>query len=215
MQKVRVTDIKVETGDKDGRPWERVTIIGDDGTGFTTFDTKAKGLKGALIELEPIVKGNYVNFKKWKVLEEPTATAPVAKTDPAAAMLQIQADFKIAAVQVAGRLAAAGKINKEDIEGTTNKIYAWLTSQAQTTTAKAEVEGKTTEETWEGMASGERDPDTIKTLGDLFTACLTDFKMQRPDVIKQLGYSKQEDIGESPAECYRIIALNPPPKNPP
>ena len=203
MQKVKVTDVKVEAGKTGDRSWEKVTITGDDGTQFTTFDTKAKGLKGALIELEPIVKGKYVNFEKWNVLEESPIIPPAPGTDPPTTMLHIQADFKIAALQVAGRLAAAGKIDKEEITACADRIYAWITTR--TTPPKASLKEKSTEEAWEGMSHEEREPDTIKTMGALFSACLSDFNMQRSAVIKELGYSKQEDIGESPAECYRIL----------
>lgn len=212
MQKVRVTDVKVEAGKTGDRTWEKITITGEDGTQFTTFDTKAKGLQGALIELEPIVKGRYVNFEKWNVLEKPPVAMPIPGPDPATAKVRIQADFKIAALQVAGRLAAAGKIDEEEIPACADKIYAWLAGQAKTT--PKEAEGRTAEELWSGMGREERDLDTLKTMGDLFTACLTDFKMQRSDVIKELGYSSQEEIGESPADCYRIMSRLSNPKSP-
>ena len=72
MQKVRVKEVKIEPGKTGDKEWTKVTITGEDGSQFTTFDTKAEGLRGALIELEPIVKGKYINFEKWKVLEEST-----------------------------------------------------------------------------------------------------------------------------------------------
>jgi len=53
----------------------------------------------------------------------------------------------------------------------------------------------------------QRDPETIKTIQDLYKACHEDWGMQPKDVIKELGYSSQTDIAETPAECYRKIAL--------
>lgn len=205
MQKVRVTDVKVEAGKTGDRNWEKITITGEDGTQFTTFDTKAKGLQGALIELEPIVKGKYVNFEKWNVLEKPPIPIPIPESDPATARLQIQADFKIAALQVAGRLAAAGKIDEEEITTCADQIYAWLAGRTKIETQKAKAEEQTSEKAWEALGGEDRDPDSIKTKGDLFTACLADFNMQRSEVIKELGHSSQEEITESPSECYRII----------
>ena len=51
-----------------------------------------------------------------------------------------------------------------------------------------------------------RDPDTIKTLNDLYKACHEDFKLQPDQVIKELGVSSPTDIADTPADCYRQIA---------
>jgi len=51
-----------------------------------------------------------------------------------------------------------------------------------------------------------RDPDTIKTINELYKACNEDFKLQPYQVIAELGVSSQSDISDSPAECYRQIA---------
>lgn len=51
-----------------------------------------------------------------------------------------------------------------------------------------------------------RDPDTIRTLNDLFKACNEDFKLQPDQVIKELGFSSQTDISDTPAECFRKVA---------
>lgn len=61
-----------------------------------------------------------------------------------------------------------------------------------------------------------RDPNTIKTILDLYHACNEDFtvidkdgkpqKMQPSDVLKELGISSQSDIADTPANCYRQIA---------
>jgi len=50
-----------------------------------------------------------------------------------------------------------------------------------------------------------RDPETIRTSAELYRACHEDFKLQPKDVLKELGYSSQADITETPAECYRKI----------
>jgi len=51
-----------------------------------------------------------------------------------------------------------------------------------------------------------RDPETIKTIADLYRACHEDFNLQPKEVIKELGYSSQADINETPAVCYQKIA---------
>jgi len=52
-----------------------------------------------------------------------------------------------------------------------------------------------------------RDTETIKTINDMLKACNSDFGMQPKQVIKELGYSSQADISESPKDCYqRIVA---------
>jgi phage recombination protein Bet len=50
-----------------------------------------------------------------------------------------------------------------------------------------------------------RDPETIKTITELYRACHEDFKLQPKDILKELGYSSQADITELPSECYRKI----------
>lgn len=51
-----------------------------------------------------------------------------------------------------------------------------------------------------------RDPSTIKTLNELYKACNEDFKLQRDQVVKELGVSSQTNISDTPEECYRKIA---------
>jgi|GEM_PF-1823108 len=51
-----------------------------------------------------------------------------------------------------------------------------------------------------------RDPETIKTIAELYRVCHEDFKLQPKDVLKELGYKTQTDITELPSECYRKIA---------
>jgi len=58
------------------------------------------------------------------------------------------------------------------------------------------------------MPKPQRDPETVKSLADLFKACHNDFGMQPKQVVKELGYSSQSDITETPSQCYaNIVAL--------
>ena len=202
MQKITVKEVKGPLGKGEKKFF---AVVDEKGTEFTTFDTKIKSVTiGSILEIELKVEGKYVNIVEWKVIEE--GQSAQNQSQPKADRTRIYADFKIAALQVAGRLAAADKIDKDEIATCADQIYAWLAGRGKTAPEKAPGDDKSTEAMWEGMHHEERDSDTIKSMGDLFTACLSDFKMQRSDVIKELGYSNQEDIGESPAECYRIIS---------
>ncbi len=51
-----------------------------------------------------------------------------------------------------------------------------------------------------------RDVEAIKTLGDLWQACLDDFGLDRSDALKELGVKKQEHLNQPPRELYRQIA---------
>ena len=82
MQTVNVTDIKViegvtKEGAKAGQKWKLIILIGDDGSEYTTFDTKAQEVGiGGVIELEPVVKGGKVNFTKFTIKKKGTPFSP-------------------------------------------------------------------------------------------------------------------------------------------
>lgn len=72
--------------------------------------------------------------------------------------------------------------------------------------ARGEVKA---DEAWEQLESEaekpKRDPKSIKTISELYRACHEDFNLQPKEVLKELGYSSQTDIAETPEECYRRI----------
>ncbi|MBA7468799.1 hypothetical protein ES707_04053 [subsurface metagenome] len=51
-----------------------------------------------------------------------------------------------------------------------------------------------------------RDPSTIKDFGDLYTACMEDFGLNKSQVLAELNVSSQEELTELPADCYIRIA---------
>jgi phage recombination protein Bet len=55
-------------------------------------------------------------------------------------------------------------------------------------------------------AKPKRDPETIRTINELLKACNQDFGLQPKQVLKELGYSSQTLISDTPASCYRQIA---------
>lgn len=56
-------------------------------------------------------------------------------------------------------------------------------------------------------SAARRDPSTIQTLGDLYTACSHDFNLTtRKAVWDELNVSSQEEIVDTPRDCYIRIA---------
>ena len=54
-----------------------------------------------------------------------------------------------------------------------------------------------------------RDSNAIKNFGALYSACFNDWPevfKERKDVWRELGVASQEDISDTPADCYRKIA---------
>ena len=210
MQKFKIKEIIPSSGDK-----KPTILVDENGTRASGFDTKLKDLTvGTEIEVELVVKGNYNNIKEWSLvtLAPGSASSPaITASDPAAIKLQINSQYRIAAITLTYRLVIAGKIVDSEIDTTANKIYTWLAGRATVAkldkpVVKAGTTGETAEAIWEELGRGPRDPESITNLGQLFTACHLDFKMSQSDVVKELGYSRKEEITGSMPECYRIIA---------
>jgi len=51
-----------------------------------------------------------------------------------------------------------------------------------------------------------RDPASLKTVAAMLKACFEDFGLQPGEVLAELGVSKQTEITEGPADCYRRVA---------
>ena len=51
-----------------------------------------------------------------------------------------------------------------------------------------------------------RDPQAIRSFGELYTACKADFGMDRQAVWAELNVKSQEEITKLPSDCYRRIA---------
>ena len=63
-----------------------------------------------------------------------------------------------------------------------------------------------TPEPAESPPQPKRDPETIRTINELYKACHEDWNMQPKDVLKELGVSSQSDLSDTPANLYRQIA---------
>mgnify|MGYP001589901997 FL=1 len=69
-------------------------------------------------------------------------------------------------------------------------------------------ESGTQEESAPGPVVYKRDPTSIKTLAELWKAAYEDFNLQPAPAIQKLGYTRQVDVAETPAECYvRLAAM--------
>lgn len=83
--------------------------------------------------------------------------------------------------------------------------------QALAQPAESQVDEVSNLEAAEPQQSGEmeeprRDPNSIKTFGELYQACKEDFDgMNRPTVWFHLGVTSQIDIIDTPANCYRRV----------
>jgi len=80
-QKIKVANIEITSGEKDGTKWTRIIVVGDDGSKLNTFEPAASSLQaGDIIEGEIEVKGKYTNLKSFKVVEKATIpTTPEVK----------------------------------------------------------------------------------------------------------------------------------------
>jgi hypothetical protein len=86
-------------------------------------------------------------------------------------------------------------------------IKDWLASGKTLNQAVETLSQKLTNRRSPAPQQKQRDSQTIKTFGDLYTACREDKNLQnRQAVWAELGVNSQEEITETPAECYRKIA---------
>jgi hypothetical protein len=52
-----------------------------------------------------------------------------------------------------------------------------------------------------------RDPSTIHNLGEFYQACCQDFGFKtKPEILKELGVNRQEELTDTPELCYLKIA---------
>lgn len=79
MQRVKIADIEVTKGKGEKGDWTKTTVVAEDGGRFSGFDTKLANLtKGSVIDIEPEIKGKYINIKEWKIISEAVAGQPIA-----------------------------------------------------------------------------------------------------------------------------------------
>ncbi len=214
MQKIRIKEVHPATEER-----KPTVIVDEKGARMSGFDSGLKNLKpGDLIEAELLVDGKYINIitKSWKLIEEsaPSPQPPgPSQQGPDMTQHLIEAQARISSMTLACQLLIAGKIERGEVEATAGRYYTWLVSSV-----KAPVKPPATrlnpsadahlsdEELEKKLFDKARDPETLKTWEALCTACRQDFGLPESEVIRELGYTSKEEIGESPADCYRMIA---------
>ena len=78
--KFTVKSVKVgATGKSKHGDWELIVVTTEDGTDYTTFDTKAKTIPpGSVIEINDItIKEGKISFKEFNIISSPTEPAPL------------------------------------------------------------------------------------------------------------------------------------------
>ncbi len=75
--KITVKEVAVvKTGTSGKGDWELIKVTSDDGTGYTTFDKKAKQLNpGAVIDADVELKEGKASFKKFEIISNPEGGA--------------------------------------------------------------------------------------------------------------------------------------------
>jgi len=142
MQRVKIVDIEVKEGKGEKGDWTKTTVIAEDGSRFSGFDTKLTNLtRGSVIDIEPEIKGKYINIKEWKIISEaPTDGQPIAQS-----FSQYQASpEKIASIEAMKRADIimqgwiAGKIKDDD--PLVAQMKDWLSTRQVAEQPKAKVE---------------------------------------------------------------------------
>jgi len=105
----------------------------------------------------------------------------------------VEAEYSITETEVGEKIGESAE-EKEGGEGKTG------------TTVLAPTKGAKPQKIEAPAAKPKRDPQTIKNFGGLYDACLKDFNFDRHRVWKELNVSSQEEITDTPAECYQRIA---------
>ena len=213
MQKVRIKEVKVEPGKTGDKEWKKITVTGEDGSQFTTFDHKAEELKsGDLIELEPVVKGKYVNFEKWNVLESgpPAAVSAPSNGNGMTPELWAEKD-RLERLSIEGQVAMkcvteAATHFVIDAEKDANLFNLW--KQAMTVkleafigAVKPQVKATPAEKKIESLAEGEE--PTFKDNGQLMTY-LWGHGVDTMMVCTALSISAPRDI-KDPNKAYQDL----------
>lgn len=134
--------------------------------------------------------------------DSPRANTPVA-AKPARTQLTNKDDNEVGESAKRSAPTTAGR-------GGGGKQPAAPSGADETTEFSTENNTEITEKKREAPAAKfPRDPSLIKNFGDLYNACRQDWPRSFPDrrsVWKELGVSCQEDISDTPANCYCSIA---------
>ena len=130
MQRVKIADIEVTKGKGEKGDWTKTTVVAEDGGRFSGFDTKLANLtKGSVIDIEPEIKGKYINIKEWKMVSEAVAGQPVVTPGGrqyGKSPEELQLSRRSFALSYAKDLAVAKLIEVKDILTTAENYYRWM-----------------------------------------------------------------------------------------
>lgn len=189
MQEVKVKDIKVksgitESGARAGQKWEMIIIIGEDGSEFTTFDTKAKEVGiGGVIELEPTLKAGKVNFSKFTIKSKGQEVSPGVHNGDDSPEKRKSIENQTRAYIISDLYKAEKLLYSDSL---VTKLLAWLDELGQPLPQKAKTSEKKAT-----IPAG--DWPQLENLGQLYTRAQT-FGLSPRDVHVSVGIGKGENI---------------------
>lgn len=169
MQKITVADIHIKTGTGKKGSWTLTIITDTSGARFSGFDKKLVDIgKGAVIEAEIEIDGDYNNIKEWKLISEGspqdsgTGGSQMSKDEWAEkdARERISIERQNAATNVCN-LIIAGKIGVMDALG--EKVLSYLSTKLDAKTAPPKTKV--------GSPEAAEENTSIQNVGDLLTRC--------------------------------------------
>lgn len=153
-----------------------------------------------------------ISFIPLTLSLEPQIVEPPGIKRKTVHILQIRSEVKLAEIQCLGRRrpeqVLLPPLDEEEVPDDLFPPAVLIEAEASKGQEAVVAAGESKElpQSKEPTVKPQRDPETIKSLAELYRACHLDFKMQPVEVIKELGYSCQSEVTELPSECYWRVA---------
>lgn len=136
---------------------------------------------------------------------EPREVTPPGMKKKTVHVLHLRSDLKLSQLQrLASRVPKALAMPKAEEEEPPEDLFPTEALQEAEGIGQQGEPAPTAEPV---PAKPARDPESIRTINELYRACHEDFGLQPKDVLRELGVSSQNEICELPSDCYRRIAL--------
>ncbi len=219
--KITVREVAVvKTGQSEKGDWELIKVTSDDGTGYTTFDKKAKQLNaGAVIEAEVTLKEGKASFKKFEVISNPEAVATSAngggyKKNVDGMKIEYALKAKLQAIErasIEAQTAYRGAIELlikdkvfDDSVPLIDAALKWGLSKLTATELKEQLGSMPT---IGGPEKKEKQPNPdpkFANVGEFFTACDKE-GVSRSDVLKAIQ-CKEADVSKiNTEEAWQVV----------
>ena len=192
--------IKVQTLREVSKPGKKTfyVVVDENGTEFTTFDTKILSVTaGSVLEIEPQVKGKFVNITEWKVLEEGPAAPPGGSgARQAKSPEQIAIERRSIEGQTAYngmvQLIDRGAVEKVDIvpKDVFDLVFEYARVKMTNALAKLTVAKKPAESTEKANSGG------FQNAGQFLSKCQEVFDLNRSQVLENDEVKTLYDKGE-------------------